>query len=76
MQDPYTTTSKMAALVGSLVAYGSDSDSENELESSTNKKQVDPDAVAHLQPLKTGKIRSLALNSAPEVAVKVRLLAG
>lgn len=61
----------MAALVGSLVAYGSDSDSENEPESKTNKEVVDPDALAHLQPLKSGKPTSLALNSAPEVAVKV-----
>lgn len=71
MQDPWTTTSKMAALVGSLVAYGSDSDSENEPESHTNTEKVDPDALAHLQPLKSGKATSLVLNSAPEVAVKV-----
>lgn len=62
----------MAALVGSLVAYGSDSDSENEPESNTNTEKVDPDVVAHLQPLQSGKPTSLVLNSAPEVAVKVR----
>ncbi|KAG7331676.1 hypothetical protein KOW79_005645 [Hemibagrus wyckioides] len=60
----------MAALVGSLVAYGSDSDSENEPESNTNTEKVDPDAVAHLQPLQSGKPTNLVLNSAPEVAVK------
>lgn len=62
----------MAALVGSLVAYGSDSDSETEPESNSNTQKVDPDAVAHLQPFKSSKASSLALNSAPEVAVKVR----
>lgn len=62
----------MAAAVGSLVSYGSDSDSENESESGTSPQKADPDAVAHLQPLKTGTITTLAvLNSAPEVAVKV-----
>ncbi|RXN34969.1 pre-mRNA-processing factor 17 [Labeo rohita] len=61
----------MAAAVGSLVSYGSDSDSENESESGTSPQKADPDAVAHLQPLKTGTITTLAvLNSAPEVAVK------
>ncbi|KAK3506595.1 hypothetical protein QTP70_010592 [Hemibagrus guttatus] len=61
----------MAALVGSLVAYGSDSDSENDPKSNTeNTEEVDPDAVAHLQPLESGKSTSLVLNSAPEVAVK------
>uniref|UniRef100_A0A8C7HAN7 Cell division cycle 40 n=1 Tax=Oncorhynchus kisutch TaxID=8019 RepID=A0A8C7HAN7_ONCKI len=38
-----------------------------------NPEKVDPDALAHLQPLKSGKTRSLSvLNSAPEVALKVR----
>ncbi|XP_066533201.1 pre-mRNA-processing factor 17 [Hoplias malabaricus] len=61
----------MAAVLGSLVAYGSDSDSENESESKISSEKVDPDAVAHLQPLKSGRTASLAvLNSAPEVAVK------
>ncbi|KAI2652342.1 Pre-mRNA-processing factor 17 [Labeo rohita] len=69
--DERPTTSKMAAAVGSLVSYGSDSDSENESESGTSPQKADPDAVAHLQPLKTGTITTLAvLNSAPEVAVK------
>uniref|UniRef100_A0A673MPB3 Pre-mRNA-processing factor 17 n=1 Tax=Sinocyclocheilus rhinocerous TaxID=307959 RepID=A0A673MPB3_9TELE len=64
-------TSKMAA--SSLVSYGSGSDSENESEfgNVTSPQKVDPDAVAHLQPLKPGTITALAvLNSAPEVAVK------
>lgn len=65
----------MAALVGSLVAYGSDSDSENEPESNTHTEEIDSDAVAHLQPLKSGITTSLVLNSAPEVAVKVRKVA-
>uniref|UniRef100_A0A8B9JFF0 Cell division cycle 40 n=1 Tax=Astyanax mexicanus TaxID=7994 RepID=A0A8B9JFF0_ASTMX len=61
----------MAAVLGSLVAYGSDSDSENEPESSTSPEKTHPDAVAHLQPLKSDRTTSLAvLNSAPEVAVK------
>uniref|UniRef100_A0A673MLR2 Pre-mRNA-processing factor 17 n=1 Tax=Sinocyclocheilus rhinocerous TaxID=307959 RepID=A0A673MLR2_9TELE len=57
----------------SLVSYGSGSDSENESEfgNVTSPQKVDPDAVAHLQPLKPGTITALAvLNSAPEVAVK------
>lgn len=62
----------MAAAASSLVSYGSDSDSENESESRSVPKKADPDAVAHLQPLKSGGITTLAaLNSAPEVAVKV-----
>lgn len=61
-----------AAAVGSLVSYGSDSDSENESESASVPQKVDPDAVTHLQPLKSGGNTTLAvLNSAPEVAVKV-----
>ncbi len=69
------TTSKMSAAIASLVSYGSDSDSENESESNTSTEKVDlvdPDATAHLKPLKGGHTMSLAvLNSAPEVAVKV-----
>lgn len=62
----------MAAVASSLVSYGSDSDSENESESGNGAQKVDPDAVAHLQPLKSSTITALAaLNSAPEVAVKV-----
>uniref|UniRef100_A0A671N289 Pre-mRNA-processing factor 17-like n=1 Tax=Sinocyclocheilus anshuiensis TaxID=1608454 RepID=A0A671N289_9TELE len=64
---------KMAAAASSLVSYGSGSDSENESEfgNVTSPQKVDPDAVAHLQPLKPGTITALAvLNSAPEVAVK------
>uniref|UniRef100_A0A8C0Y2A6 Pre-mRNA-processing factor 17 n=1 Tax=Cyprinus carpio carpio TaxID=630221 RepID=A0A8C0Y2A6_CYPCA len=62
---------KMAAVASSLVSYGSDSDSENESESGNGAQKVDPDAVAHLQPLKSSTITALAaLNSAPEVAVK------
>ncbi|KAA0708176.1 Pre-mRNA-processing factor 17 [Triplophysa tibetana] len=61
----------MAAAASSLVSYGSDSDSENESESRSVPQKADPDAVAHLQPLKSGGITTLAaLNSAPEVAVK------
>lgn len=72
------TTSKMAAATSSLVSYGSDSDSENDSESNTiddNAAEMDPDATAHLKPLQSGQKMSLAvavLNSAPEVAVKVR----
>jgi len=62
----------MAATERGLVSYGSDSDSENESESRTSPQKVEPDSVAHLQPLKSAKIMTLALlNSAPEVAVKV-----
>ena len=65
----------MSAAIASLVSYGSDSDSENESESYTGVAKVepvDPDAMAHLKPLKSGPTMSLAvLNSAPEVAVKV-----
>lgn len=58
--------------MGALVSYGSDSDSENESESRTSPQKVEPDSVAHLQPLKSDIITTLAaLNSAPEVAVKV-----
>ncbi|XP_043074690.1 pre-mRNA-processing factor 17 [Puntigrus tetrazona] len=61
----------MAAAAASLVSYGSDSDSENESESGTGPQKVDPDALVHLQPLKSGSITTVAvLNSAPEVAVK------
>ncbi|KAI7799777.1 pre-mRNA-processing factor 17 [Triplophysa rosa] len=61
----------MAAAASSLVSYGSDSDSENESESGSVVQKADPEAVAHLQPLKSGGITTLAaLNSAPEVAVK------
>ncbi|KAF4099957.1 hypothetical protein G5714_020083 [Onychostoma macrolepis] len=61
----------MAAAAASLVSYGSDSDSENESESGTSPQKVDPDALAHLQPLKSGSITTIAvLNAAPEVAVK------
>uniref|UniRef100_A0A674A7J5 Pre-mRNA-processing factor 17 n=1 Tax=Salmo trutta TaxID=8032 RepID=A0A674A7J5_SALTR len=57
---------KMAA---TLVSYWCDSD--NETKSHVNPEKVDPDALAHLQPLKSGKTMSLTvLNSAPEVAVK------
>ncbi len=62
----------MAAAAASLVSYCSDSDSENESESGTSPQKVDPDALAHLQPLKSGSITTIAvLNAAPEVAVKV-----
>lgn len=65
----------MSAAIGSLVSYGSDSDSENEPESNTGAEKVElvtPDATAHLKPLQSGKTMTLAvLNSAPEVAVKV-----
>lgn len=65
------TTSKMAAI---LVSYWRDSD--NETKSHVNPEKVDPDALAHLQQLKSGKTMSLTvLNSAPEVAVKVREIA-
>uniref|UniRef100_A0A8C7IH54 Cell division cycle 40 homolog (S. cerevisiae) n=1 Tax=Oncorhynchus kisutch TaxID=8019 RepID=A0A8C7IH54_ONCKI len=61
----------MAATVESLVSYGTDSDSDNETKSNASPEKVDPDALAHLQPLKSGQTMSLALlNSAPEVAVK------
>uniref|UniRef100_A0A671X7T8 Pre-mRNA-processing factor 17 n=1 Tax=Sparus aurata TaxID=8175 RepID=A0A671X7T8_SPAAU len=64
----------MSATIASLVSYGSDSDSENESESNTGVAKVepvDPDAMVHLKPLKSGPTMSLAvLNSAPEVAVK------
>ncbi|XP_051951618.1 pre-mRNA-processing factor 17-like [Xyrauchen texanus] len=61
----------MAAAVGCLVSYGSDSDSENESESATSPQKVDPDALAHLQPLKSTSLMTVAvLDSAPEVAVK------
>ncbi|XP_071768676.2 pre-mRNA-processing factor 17 [Centroberyx gerrardi] len=61
----------MSAAIASLVSYGSDSDSENESESNTNPQKVDPDATAHLTPLKSAHTMSLAvLDSAPEVAVK------
>ncbi|NP_001009990.1 pre-mRNA-processing factor 17 [Danio rerio] len=61
----------MAAAVGSLVSYGSDSDSENESESPNNPQEIDPDALVHLKPLKSGGVTTVAvLNSAPEVAVK------
>uniref|UniRef100_A0A672KFC3 Pre-mRNA-processing factor 17 n=1 Tax=Sinocyclocheilus grahami TaxID=75366 RepID=A0A672KFC3_SINGR len=45
---------KMAAAASSLVSYGSGSDSENESEfgNVTSPQKVDPDAAAHLQPLK------------------------
>uniref|UniRef100_A0A6Q2ZD88 Pre-mRNA-processing factor 17 n=1 Tax=Esox lucius TaxID=8010 RepID=A0A6Q2ZD88_ESOLU len=57
--------------MGSLVSYGSDSDSDNETQSNRSPEKIDPDALAHLQPLKSGQTLSLALlNSAPEVAVK------
>uniref|UniRef100_A0A673IJK0 Pre-mRNA-processing factor 17-like n=1 Tax=Sinocyclocheilus rhinocerous TaxID=307959 RepID=A0A673IJK0_9TELE len=60
-----------AAAAAFLVSYGSDSDSENESKSGTSPQKVDPDALAHLQPLKSGSVTSVAvLNSAPEVAVK------
>uniref|UniRef100_A0A4W5LNG9 Pre-mRNA-processing factor 17 n=1 Tax=Hucho hucho TaxID=62062 RepID=A0A4W5LNG9_9TELE len=61
----------MAATVESLVSYGTDSDSDNETQSNASPEKVDPDALAHLQPLKSGPTMYLALlNSAPEVAVK------
>ncbi|XP_021456398.1 pre-mRNA-processing factor 17 [Oncorhynchus mykiss] len=61
----------MAATVESLVSYGTDSDSDNETKSNASPEKIDPDALAHLQPLKSGQTMSLALlNSAPEVAVK------
>nr|XP_029486747.1 pre-mRNA-processing factor 17-like [Oncorhynchus nerka] len=56
----------MAATLGSYL-----SDSDNETKSHVNPEKVDPDALAHLQPLKSGKTMSLSvLNSAHEVAVK------
>lgn len=62
----------MAATESGLVSYGSDSDSENESESRISPQKVEPDSIAHLQPLKSDSIMTLALlNSAPEVAVKV-----
>ncbi|XP_056103146.1 pre-mRNA-processing factor 17 [Rhinichthys klamathensis goyatoka] len=61
----------MAATESGLVSYGSDSDSENESESRISPQKVEPDSIAHLQPLKSDSIMTLALlNSAPEVAVK------
>lgn len=63
----------MSAAIASLVSYGSDSDSENESESNTSAEKadpVDPDATAHLKPCHTTTLA--VLNSAPEVAVKVR----
>uniref|UniRef100_A0A8C1HAY9 Pre-mRNA-processing factor 17 n=1 Tax=Cyprinus carpio carpio TaxID=630221 RepID=A0A8C1HAY9_CYPCA len=67
----------MAAVAASLVSYGSDSDSENESKSGTSPQKVDPDALAHLQPLKPGSVTSIAvLNSAPEVAVKEDVMTG
>lgn len=63
----------MSAAISSLVSYGSDSDSENESESNTTKEKDNSDATAHLKPLQSSQIMTLALlNSAPEVAVKVR----
>uniref|UniRef100_A0A8C7M698 Pre-mRNA-processing factor 17 n=1 Tax=Oncorhynchus mykiss TaxID=8022 RepID=A0A8C7M698_ONCMY len=57
------------AMAATFVSYWSDSD--NETKSHVNPEKVDPDALAHLQPLKSGKTMSLSvLNSAPEVAVK------
>lgn len=65
----------MSAAISSLLSYGSGSDSDNESEASTDVKgagPVNPDAMAHLKPLESGRTMSLAvLNSAPEVAVKV-----
>lgn len=65
----------MSSAIASLVLYGSDSDPENESESNTSVEKVDPvdpDATAHLKPLETEPTMALAaLNSAPEVAVKV-----
>ncbi|XP_029588814.1 LOW QUALITY PROTEIN: pre-mRNA-processing factor 17-like [Salmo trutta] len=56
-------------MAATLVSYWCDSD--NETKSHVNPEKVDPDALAHLQPLKSGKTMSLTvLNSAPEVAVK------
>ncbi|XP_028858338.1 pre-mRNA-processing factor 17-like [Denticeps clupeoides] len=67
----------MAASVGSLVSYSADSDSENESASNASPERVDPDAVAHLKPLRSCTSTSLALlNSAPEVAVKEDVLTG
>uniref|UniRef100_A0A3Q3G0S7 Pre-mRNA-processing factor 17 n=1 Tax=Labrus bergylta TaxID=56723 RepID=A0A3Q3G0S7_9LABR len=64
----------MSAAIASLASYGSDSDPENDSESKTSSEKVDPtnpDATAHLKPLKSGPTMTLALlNSAPEVAVK------
>lgn len=65
----------MSAATACLVSYGSDSDSDNESTSKTgvvNVDATDPDATAHLKPLKSVPTMSVAvLNSAPEVAVKV-----
>lgn len=62
--------------MGSLVSYDSNSDSDNETESTPAPQKIDPDAFAHMQPLKSRKTTSLVvLNSAPEVAVKVNYLA-
>eukprot|EP00063_Salmo_salar_P068407 XP_014043242.1 PREDICTED: pre-mRNA-processing factor 17-like [Salmo salar] len=56
-------------MAATLVSYWRDSD--NETKSHVNPEKVDPDALAHLQQLKSGKTMSLTvLNSAPEVAVK------
>nr|XP_023692683.1 pre-mRNA-processing factor 17 [Paramormyrops kingsleyae] len=67
----------MSAVVGSLVSYETDSDSDNETQSNTSPEKLDPDAIAHLLPLKCGKNTSLALlNAAPEVAVKEDVLTG
>uniref|UniRef100_G3PCI3 Pre-mRNA-processing factor 17 n=1 Tax=Gasterosteus aculeatus aculeatus TaxID=481459 RepID=G3PCI3_GASAC len=64
----------MSAATACLVSYGSDSDSDNESTSKTgvvNVDATDPDATAHLKPLKSVPTMSVAvLNSAPEVAVK------
>lgn len=65
----------MAASVGSLVSYDTNSDSDNETDSTPEPEKVDPDSLSHLQPLKSGKTSLVVLNSAPEVAVKVKTLA-
>ncbi|KAJ8275237.1 hypothetical protein COCON_G00098620 [Conger conger] len=67
----------MSAGVASLVSYGTDSDSDNDAEANIKPMMTDPDAIAHLLPLNSGKKTSLALlNSAPEVAVKEDVMTG
>ncbi|KAJ8355685.1 hypothetical protein SKAU_G00184790 [Synaphobranchus kaupii] len=67
----------MSASVASLVSYGTDSDSDNDAEANIKPEKTDPDEIAHLLPLNSDKMTSLAvLNSAPEVAVKEDVMTG
>ncbi|KAG5846500.1 hypothetical protein ANANG_G00115630 [Anguilla anguilla] len=67
----------MSVGVASLVSYGTDSDSDNDAETNIKPEKTDPDAIAHLLPLSSGKKTSLTvLNSAPEVAVKEDVMTG